>query len=155
MRSSRRFELYVNGTQQRTLLTNEFFSAIQARAIAARNLVLVTTAADVAQEKLAVEKAHATVKRTLESLQKEKKEEGANATLSDLLDKVAATEEKYGPVAMRIVQLALEDNHAQAVAMMNDQCRPLLAELTERTRAYLNFNEELLNVEETLSLIHI
>jgi len=149
MRSARRFDLYVNGAQQRTLLANEFFSAIQARAIAARNLVLVTTAADVAQEKLVVERAHTTVKRTLESLQKKKQEQGANATLSDLLDKVAATEEKYGPVAMRIVQLALEDNHAQAVAMMNDQCRPLLAELTERTRAYLNYNEELLNVDET------
>ena len=132
MRSARRFDLYVNGTQ-RTLLANEFFSAIQARAIAARNLVLVTTAADVAQEKLVVERTHTTVKRTLESLQKKKQEQGANATLSDLLDKVAATEEKYGPVAMRIVQLALEDNHAQAVAMMNDQCP--VAGRADRTHA--------------------
>lgn len=148
MRSARQFAQYVDGTQERTLLANEFLAAIDARAIAARNLILVTEAADVAIEKQAVEKAMADVTRTVQLLQQKMQGGRADATLVELMDKLVVVESKYGPVAQRIVAAALAGERAQATVMLDRECRPLLAELTRRTRDFVQYNEKMLDIEE-------
>jgi methyl-accepting chemotaxis protein len=103
---------------------------VNARAIAARNLVLVTTPEDRAVEKELVTKAH---QRTQESLAKLndaiKKNTGLSADERSSVQEINRVEALYGPVALDIVRLALEDKREEAIAKMNKECRPLLAAL--------------------------
>ena len=62
------FSSYVNENAARLALANEMLDAANARAIHARNLVLVTTAQDRAVEKAAVNAAHQKVGASLAKL---------------------------------------------------------------------------------------
>jgi len=48
---------------------------------------------------------------------------------------------QYGPVAEDIYNAALEERHAAAITIMNDQGRPLLAALVKATNAYHAYTE--------------
>jgi len=63
-----RFENYVNGINAQASTTARVRAAIDLRAIAARNLVLVTKAEDLALEKQIVLKAHADATQNLTKL---------------------------------------------------------------------------------------
>ncbi|WP_289241522.1 hypothetical protein [Delftia sp.] len=54
----------------------------------------------------------------------------------NLVTRIADVERRYGPVATDIVALALQNKKDVAIRKMNDECRPLLAELTDTTRQY-------------------
>lgn len=45
----------------------------------------------------------------------------------------------YGPVATNIVSLALAGKHDQAIVKMDDECRPLLAQLVKATDDYATY----------------
>src|SRR5262245_56860419 len=62
------FTGYVSGTAARLELANAILDAANARAVAARNLVLVTTPADVEIEKAAVTRAHGDMQKLLGEL---------------------------------------------------------------------------------------
>jgi methyl-accepting chemotaxis protein-1 (serine sensor receptor) len=68
--ANERFESYVNGINARANTAHLVREAIDLRAIAARNLVLVTKPEDVAVEKEVVTKAHADVVANLTKLKK-------------------------------------------------------------------------------------
>ena len=61
-------ESFVNGRNARLLVTHELREAIDLRAIAARNLVLVTKPEDLAVEKQVVERAHAAATASMAKL---------------------------------------------------------------------------------------
>ncbi len=46
-----------------------------------------------------------------------------------------------GPVALSIVELALQGKQVEAIAKINDECRPLLTELRQATQAYSELAE--------------
>jgi methyl-accepting chemotaxis protein-1 (serine sensor receptor) len=135
--SNARFSKYVNGVNARALLSERVRTAVDRRAIAARNLVLVTKPSDIDLEKAAVTQAHEDVQSRLSKLKELTAQAGdiddrARALVAD----IDSVEVKYGPVALAIVNAALTGKHEESITMMNEQCRPLLAALIKATNAY-------------------
>lgn len=138
-----RFISYIDGIGARADAASQVRSAVDRRAIAARNLVLVTQPQDLALEKAEVFKAHDEVQTTLKRLI----ELAKDATdISDgarkLVDEIVSVESRYGPVATSIVALALAGQKDEAIAKMNAECRPLLAALVKATDAYAGATRE-------------
>ncbi|MGY4829896.1 methyl-accepting chemotaxis protein [Sphaerotilaceae bacterium SBD11-9] len=132
--SNDRFVAYVDGIDARAKLAEQVRSAVDRRAIAARNLVLVSKPADLAQEKALVAQAHDDVQDRLAQLQRLAADgSDASAQATRLIAEIARVEQAYGPVALSIVDLALKQRNAEAIAHMNDECRPLLASLLKAT----------------------
>ncbi|MFK7964704.1 MAG: methyl-accepting chemotaxis protein [Burkholderiaceae bacterium] len=134
------FRGFVQKETHRKDLANEMLEAVEARAIAARNLVLVTTTQDLRLEEDAVKEAHQKVVDDLAELS------GAVSALASssaeekaLVSEIKRVEALYGPVALDIVGLALKGDKAAAIAKMNTECRPLLRELLKAGHDYLQY----------------
>jgi methyl-accepting chemotaxis protein-1 (serine sensor receptor) len=139
-RGNQSFEHYTGEVAARQALVNEVLSATDARAISARNLVLVTTAADRDSEKLAVTRAHERVSSALGRLKDLlAKSEGVSEQERSLFKDIESTEMRYGSLALNIVGLALNNQQEQAIAKMNNECRPLLATLVKQVDAYVAY----------------
>ncbi|MDD0817086.1 methyl-accepting chemotaxis protein [Curvibacter sp. HBC28] len=130
------FKSYVNGINTRATLAASIQAQVDARAIAARNLVLVTKPADVEVEKAAVAKAHEQVQKNLAKLKEMVALPDVPAQAKALVDDISKIEQAYSPVALSIVQLALQNKRDEAIAKMNEECRPLLMALVGKTNAY-------------------
>jgi methyl-accepting chemotaxis protein len=135
--ANQHFTEYVHGLMARGEVAEKFRRAVDERAVAVRNLVLVTKPADFEHEKVQVTDAHARVRQNLTQL----KEMLAKAT--DISEKGRAmvaemdkTEAAYTPVALGIVDLALKNKKEEAIAKMNEECRPLLAALVKLSNEY-------------------
>jgi methyl-accepting chemotaxis protein len=135
------FSGYIGGPAKRMELANHLLDASNARAIAARNLVLLTDAAQVAAAKDAVAKAHAAVQDNLSALRKSAAE-AADPKVKDMVEAIAAIEAKYGPVALDIVAKASRGERDAAIAKMNAECNPLLAALTKAGDDYLDYSSQ-------------
>ena len=142
--SNDRFSGYLAGVAARERLATDIHAAAADRAIAARNLVLVTEARDVDKEKAAVTRAHEDVVASLKKLQ------AAVAQASDVTERdqalvaeITRVESLYGPVALDIVGKALAGQKDAAIAKMNAECRPLLAALLKATNDYIAYDQEL------------
>ncbi|MFG6459498.1 methyl-accepting chemotaxis protein [Roseateles sp. BYS96W] len=142
-RSNERFIEYLDGLNEREHLVADVRSAANRRAIAARNLVLVSTPADRDAEKAAVTQAHDDMQRALARLKESLSQaHDLGARDREMVAEMERVEAQYGPVALAIVGLALEGRRDEAVAKMNRECRPLLAALLEATRAYARYEVE-------------
>ena len=136
------FSAYINGLNARAEAASKVRTAVDRRAIAARNLVLVTTQADISLEKEAVLKAHEDVQARLARLKQMIMADGVTETARNLVAEVDRVEARYGPVATAIVALALDGRRDAAIEKMNNECRPLLAELIKATNTYIGFTNE-------------
>ncbi|KVL53778.1 chemotaxis protein [Burkholderia cepacia] len=137
------FSRYMNGINARANQSAQIRTAVDRRAIAARNLVLVTKPSDLELELAEVNQAHKDVQEHLAKL----KEMMANATdtsdrARELVGNIARIESSYGPVALRIVGLAQAGKKEEATADIDDNCRPLLAQLVRATDAYATYTHE-------------
>ncbi|AKM05078.1 methyl-accepting chemotaxis protein [Burkholderia pyrrocinia] len=137
------FANYVNGINARAELAAKVRVAVDRRAIAARNLVLVTTPHDLDLEKEAALQADRDVGTRIAAL-KNAVAEGTDATdkARELVRQIDQIEARYGPVARAIVDAALNNRRDQAITMMNEQCRPLLAQLVDASQAYIVYTRE-------------
>jgi methyl-accepting chemotaxis protein-1 (serine sensor receptor) len=129
---------YVGDVAVRITLANDVLDATNARALGARNLVLVASPAERDSEKAATVAAHEKVGRSIAAL----KEMIARAPESSpderrLAAAIEEVESRYGPVALRIVALAMDGKREEAIASMNADCRPLLAGLLEAANRYI------------------
>ncbi|HDR9763383.1 TPA: MCP four helix bundle domain-containing protein [Burkholderia cepacia ATCC 25416] len=137
------FSRYMNGINARANQSAQIRTAVDRRAIAARNIVLVTKPSDLELELAEVNQAHKDVQENLAKL----KEMMANATdtsdrARELVGNIARIESSYGPVALRIVGLAQAGKKEEATADIDDNCRPLLAQLVRATDAYATYTHE-------------
>ncbi|WP_082146244.1 methyl-accepting chemotaxis protein [Burkholderia pyrrocinia] len=137
------FSRYMNGINARANLSAQIRTAVDRRAIAARNLVLVTKPSDIELELAEVNQAHKDVQEHLAKL----KEMMANATdtsdrARELVADIVRIETRYGPVALRIVGLAQAGKKDEATADIDENCRPLLAQLVRATDAYAAYTHE-------------
>ena len=121
---------YVDGPAEVVQLLNNVVAAANARAVAARNLVIVTSPQDIAAEKTAVEAAQNAMGKAMDALA-QKMANTARSTPEERaqFDKLAKAEAKYSPVALQIVDLAVQGKTADASRRIATECRPLLAEL--------------------------
>jgi len=134
-----RFEHYVDGINARATVANHVRTAVDRRAISARNLVLVTKPSDLEEEKAQVLQAHEDVKTHLALLNKMADGADVSQKARDLIHEIASIEQTYSPVALSIVNLALNNQRDEAIAKMNDECRPKLAALVKATTVYAGY----------------
>ncbi len=138
--ANNRFSGYISGISARARLAEDVRSAVDRRALAERNMALVTTPADFDVERNAEAQAALDVQARLRQLNsmvasaKDSTNEGRK-----LIAEINRVETAYGPVAQAIVQLAVDDNHDAAVKKINEDCRPLLVALAKATDAYINY----------------
>ncbi len=135
------FVNFVDGVNARAQLADGVRSAVDERAIAARNLVLVDTPADTAAERAAVLKAHDDVSARLTRLKQMVGQPEVSQEARDLVREIDRVEALYGPVALGIVDLALAGKKGEATVRINTECRPLLAALVKSTVAYADYTE--------------
>jgi len=137
-----RFVSYVQGINARALAATSVRKAVDRRAIAARNLVLLSKREDLAAERDAVAKAHDDVLQNLSRLNKMVAEaKGLPDRVRTLIAAIDKIESDYGPVAMAIVKLANDGKRDEAVSKMSSECRPLLAALVKAADDYQTFTE--------------
>ena len=134
-----RFENYVNGINARANMAHLVREAVDLRAIAARNLVLVTQPEDMQVEKAVVTKAHAEVTENMTKLKALAQSSDTTDEARRLIGEMERVEQQYAPVALAIVDLALKKENEAAIAKMNAECRPLLAALVKTTAALSDF----------------
>jgi methyl-accepting chemotaxis protein-1 (serine sensor receptor) len=141
-RSNERLTDYLEGVGHRERLATDIRGAATKRAIAARNLVLVTSQADRDVEKAAVTRAHEEMGAAVKAL-KDSIAVATDATKREqtLLGAIENVESRYGPVALAIVGKALDGHREEAVLQMNAECRPLLAALMDTTQAYIAYEQ--------------
>ncbi|SDP44160.1 methyl-accepting chemotaxis protein-1, serine sensor receptor [Rhodoferax sp. OV413] len=124
-------------------LVTDVRGAVNRRAIAARNLVLVSAPEDIAAEKQAVTQAHQDTQDSLLKLNKAiQQNPKTSAEERKLVEEINRVEGLYGPVALDIVKLALDGKKDEAIAKMNKECRPLLAALLTAAKNYQSFSSK-------------
>ena len=134
----RAFTTFVGDTGLRMKAANDILDAANARAVSARNLVLVTAPDDVSKEKAAVTAAHDKVSKAFAALKASLRDtQGVTDEERQLFAVAEEVESKYGPVALNIVGLALDGKKDNAIAKMNTECRPLLAALLASAGNYV------------------
>ncbi|MEG2047685.1 MAG: MCP four helix bundle domain-containing protein, partial [Comamonas sp.] len=111
------FTDYNANVAAQSLLANRLADAVNARAVAARNLVLVTTSQDVGVEKKAVTQAHESTQALLQQL-KASVQQGDSGHRA-MVERIAEIESRYGPVALDIVAKALRGERDVAIEKMN------------------------------------
>lgn len=137
-----RFENYITGINERSDTAHMVREAIDLRAVAARNLVLVTKPEDVALEKEVVNKAHADVVSNMSKLNKLAQAPGVPEDARRMIAEIDKIEQAYAPVALGIVELALAKKNEEAIAKMNNECRPLLASLVKVSNEYAKLTND-------------
>ncbi len=133
---SQRFSSYIHGMKARADATSKVRQSVDLRAIAARNLVLVTQPEDLAQEKAVVQAAVSDVRQHLAELQQLSTGSDVAPQVRARIDEIVKIERQYEPVALSIVEMALGGQRDAAVEKMNAECRPLLAALIKATDDY-------------------
>lgn len=154
--SNNRFEEYLSGISARATTSHLVKQAVDARAIAARNIVLVKNAQDVETEKKIVMAAHAEVGKQLAELNRLAQKAGTEEKAKTLIAEINRIEGLYGPVALSIVDMGLNKQTEAAIAKIDSECRPLLASLVKATDAYNEYNDtviarEVANAAQTYS----
>ena len=133
------FAGYVGGVNARALAAAAVRTAVDARAVAARNLVLVTSPDDVAKEKDAVERAFKDVRENLEKLNSLAQTGDVPAEAKKKISRIGDIEKQYSVVATDIVDLALKGKKQEASEKIVQDCRPLLEELSLAAKDYADF----------------
>ncbi|WP_438392237.1 methyl-accepting chemotaxis protein [Caballeronia sp. DA-9] len=134
------FSNYVHGPSARADVAAQVRTAVDRRAIAARNLVLVTKPSDLELEKAEVIRASEDVQAKLKLLKTMVANgPGSSDKARSLVGEIDRVESLYGPVANGIVALALAGKHEEAIVKMDDECRPLLAALVNASNAYAEY----------------
>jgi methyl-accepting chemotaxis protein len=127
-----KFMHYNNDEVVQNKLVDQVRAAISARAIAARNLVLAATPEDKDFEYKEVVKSHQATEDYLAKLnQAIKSNPSPEADDVRMVTEMTRIEGLYGPVALKITQLAIDGKTEEAIVKINKECRPLLAALVK------------------------
>lgn len=134
-----RFASFVHGNYQRLMLSYEVRGAIERRAVAARDLIHAPTpeARDIVHAE--VVKAHRDAQQRLAELQKLSSAPDVSEEARKRIAAISVAEQRYAPVALDIVDMAMRGLRDEAVEKMNAQCRPKLAALNETAQAYRDY----------------
>jgi methyl-accepting chemotaxis protein-1 (serine sensor receptor) len=136
------FVSYVGEDSVRVRLANQVLDAANARAIAARNLLLATDASEREAERAAVTQAHASLQDGLARLEQAVASgQGVEDEERRRLAAISSIETRYAPVALGIVQLAADGKNDAALARINAECKPMLAALVGAVGGYITSAE--------------
>ncbi|MBL0730793.1 methyl-accepting chemotaxis protein [Piscinibacter sp. HJYY11] len=140
--TDRAFVDYVQGVTARANAAVKVHKAVDARAIAARNLLLLTDPGELESERQAAARAHETVQQGLAELNRLATEDTqVTAEARELIAGLARVEQDYGPVALAIVDLANKGQREAALTKLAQECRPRLAALLQASSRYAEYTE--------------
>lgn len=128
---------FLNGINARVETANAIKAAVSDRAVAVRNLVLVTAPEDIQIEKAVVREAEARVESSLakfNELVENAKDMTDDAHKLGL--EIPRIENEYRPVALEINDLALSGQRDTAIREIQIKCRPLLSALIKAVKDY-------------------
>jgi len=133
----RLFADYVNMTAERVALANEVMHSSNARAMAARNMVLTDSPEALVREHKRAVEAHGQVKKHYAALkQRLATDPDVSAQERQVFEQLVNIEAQYEPVALRIVDLASKGQKEAAAKDMNLNCYPLLDQLVAASESY-------------------
>lgn len=151
--ANQRFSDYLQGPELRASLAMQVQAAAEQRSIAVLNLLLVQQPAERMREQVLMTVAHEQMGARLKALQASLDQADVSDAQRAGLARIAAVEQRYGPVVLEIVKLAMESAAAtsvtslaraddppagKAIALMDMQSAPLLRELTAEIHHYLD-----------------
>ena len=135
--SDLRFANFVDGINARALEVAKVRTAVDRRAIAARDIVFAIQQSEMDAIKAEAVRADADVQQSLATLKKLIHESrDVPEAVRDVVAKIDKIETEYRPVALRIVDLASQGDRENASISINEECRPLLAALISATNEY-------------------
>ncbi|MFK7858336.1 MAG: methyl-accepting chemotaxis protein [Granulosicoccus sp.] len=142
-KANTRFSSYLNEHSVVVSAVVEVRGAVNDRAIAARNLILVSTEEDKQHELEAVKLAHAHMQEALSKLQTlVANDHYATEEDHKAVKAIAEVESLYGPVALDIVARAAAGEDRAAIDKLTAECRPLLAKLIAHVSKYLTYSDQ-------------
>jgi methyl-accepting chemotaxis protein len=128
--SQRTFEHQVTIGAKEEMLLVTLFDAVNARAVAARNIVLMDNPGEIAKEKKSVDVSFERINDSMKMLKSMLAEDGPpSASLLKDVEEIEKIESKYAGVATAIVKNAMEGNRDAASRQIVAECRPLLEAL--------------------------
>ncbi len=137
------FADFIAGASTRAALANELRNHAAERAIAVRNIVLVEAPSEKASERAAAEAAHLHTGEALSALRERLAlAADASAREREAFAALESVERRYGEAAKAILGLASDGHKEEAVQRMNQDCRPLLAQLMAGAHVYLETVQE-------------
>jgi len=137
-----RFENYVYGTSARQNAAHLVREAVDQRAIAVRNMVLLSRPEDLAAEKDTATRAHAEVTAQLQKLKELAQRAGTNEEVRRMVAEIDRIEQQYAPIALAIVDLAANQQREAAIAKIQNECQPLLAAMFKASQQYADYTEK-------------
>ena len=141
--SRQQFEDYIRGINLRAHTVEQIRQAVSERAIAARNLVLLNDGAEAAKELAVVGTTHRQVGEHIRHLkQLVAQAHDVPAEIQALVTEIDTIESQYAIVALGIVDLVGKQQRDEAIARMNEKCRPLLAALIAATDRYARLTQQ-------------
>ena len=116
--------------EQKIQVVNSVQTAIMVRAIAARNLALVSDPVAQKPEVELVKSSQADLDKGLAALSTILKDRASvNADERQMFDQLVSLEGKYLPIANKVVGLATSQKNDQAIAALTQDCMPLLKQV--------------------------
>ncbi len=138
-----RFTAYLARDAARIELITRVMDAANARAIAARNLVMAGEPAGRDAEHAEVVRQHAAVGQGLRALgQALAADAGALEDERKAYQAVMAVEAQYAPVALSVAELAMSSRAADARTMIERECTPLLKQLVQAAGHYAELKRD-------------
>jgi methyl-accepting chemotaxis protein len=133
---------FVQGVEARASAVHRIQQAVDSRAIAARDLVIVKSPDALGMAKTSVFKAHESVQTNLAQLKQLILADDVPDEARQMVAEIDRVEQAYSKVALAIVDDALNLRTEEAIAQIEKDCRPLLAALTQATAHYAEFTEK-------------
>jgi methyl-accepting chemotaxis protein len=121
-------------------LLNDFQAAVSKRAIAARNLALVSDPQVQEKDIALVKTTQVEIDEAIKNLTAALKNQGTvTAEEQQFFDHVLATEAEYLKVATRVVELATTQKTTEAATLIHHDCNPKLMELFAQATAFKDY----------------
>lgn len=137
------FTRYLNGESRRANLASDVRTAATRRAVAVRDMVLVESGQEHASQRRDAIESHQQLQSSLRSL-KQAVASDPDVAQRDraLVNAIDQVEGRYAPVALDIVRLSDEGKRDEAIHKINVDCRPLLNQLIQASKAYAEYSRE-------------
>lgn len=148
-----RMETFTQGIYARLEITSRLRDATAARAIAVRNLALLSDPVSRARQLEDFGKLQAETRKELQALKAAVAATGIPDEVRIKVASIVAVEDRYGPVADSIVQLLKDGKREEALSQIERVCTPTLLQLTSAISDYMALTEKRTRayVEETES----
>ena len=161
---SGRLENFTKGIYTRLEIANRLRDAATERAIAVRNIALLSDEHMRAEQAKEFERLQAETRKAMEELQAAATAAKVPEEVSRKISNIAQIEARYSPIAEGIVHQLMEGKRDVAIAQIESTCTPALAVLTaaihdymalteQRTRAYVAETESISRWESNALLV--